>query len=57
MKKIATPYFNINNSPSPPFFSGLSLFSSKKFGTPQVTQILEGPTLLFHKEKGGSNYD
>ena len=28
----------------PPSFSGLSLLSSKKIHTPQVTQFLEGPT-------------
>ena len=50
--------------PSP--FSELSSISSKIFGTPQVTQFLEGPTLpLPHpclirggrEEGGGSNYD
>ena len=43
----------------PPPFSGLSLLSSKIFGTPpppQVTQFVEGPTPLSIRGEG-SHYD
>ena len=42
-----------------PSFSGLSSLFSKIFGTPQVTQFSEGPTVHpFNKGGGGdSNYD
>ena len=49
------------HQPHPPLFSELSALSSKSFGTPQVTQFLEGPTpptsppplLPFNKEWWG----
>ena len=49
-----SPHFYIN-----PPFSGLSSLFSKIFGTPQVTQFSEGPTLRPFNKGGrrGSNYD
>ena len=60
---MATPHFYIN--PTPPLFSELSALSSKSFGTPQVTQFLEGPTPPYLpppfspliRSGGGSNFE
>ena len=41
-KKLQPPPPFLHQRPPP--FSGLSLLSSKKIHTPQVTQFLEGPT-------------